>query len=294
MRGFIVVRTFIAGLLLPGLGFVLVNRLRLGLLSAALYFLTVAFFSLSRAVLAPTGYYAMTVCVIVIVLVSASHAALVAHRASAEKAISQQWKKAAGFAGIFIGLAFLPWYDQATYLGYESFDIPSNSMAPTLVAGDYILSDAWHYDENEPNRGDLVVFITPTPSYASNGPHQGDSVTYVKRVVGLPGDEIIYERHRLTINGETVKTKVAEDATPSVPRFVEQLNDSWHDILITNPSFSIKDGTYHVPDEHYFLMGDNRDNTRDSRFIGPVPRDNLRGRVAHIWYSSTSEFPVIF
>ena len=294
MRGFIVVRTFIAGLLLPGLGFVLVNRLRLGLLSAVLFVLTVALFSLSRAVLTPTGYYAMIACVIIIVLVSASHAALVAHRASAENAISQQWKKAAGFAAIFIGLTFLPLDDRATFLGYESFNIPSGSMAPTLVAGDYILSDAWHYDENEPKRGEIVVFITPTPSYARNWPHQGDSVTYVKRLVGLPGDEIIYEKHRLMINGEAVHLEKAADATREVPRFIERLDQREHDILITNPTFSYKDGIYRVPEGHYFLLGDNRDNARDSRFFGPVPRDNIRGYVAHLWYSSAGNFPVVF
>lgn len=283
MSGFVVIRTFIAGLLLPGLGFVLVNRLRLGIVCGALFLSAVIIFPLSRVIVVPAGWYAMMVCLAAIRLWSAIHSAWVAYRSASAAEATGTWKKAAAYAAVLLAI-WLPLHDRATYLGYETFRIPSNSMAPTLVSGDYILSDTWHYVENEPKRGDIVVFLAPPES----------SVTYMKRVVGLPGDEVTYERHRLTINGTAIDLEKAANATREVPRFIEQLDQRQHEILITNPAYSYKEGTYHIPAGHYFLMGDNRDNTLDSRFFGSVPRDKIRGYVSHLWYSSANDFPIVF
>jgi signal peptidase I len=168
---------------------------------------------------------------------------------------------------------------------FEPFRIPSGSMMPTLLQGDFIFVKKYSYglrlpvtetkviETGEPERGDVVVFRLP----------DDPGVNYIKRVVGLPGDEIIYTRHRLTINGETVDLQQAADATPAVPRFVEQLGERRHDILITSPSYSLKDGRYIVPEGHYFVMGDNRDNSRDSRFIGAIPETHLVGEAVRIW-----------
>ena len=168
---------------------------------------------------------------------------------------------------------------------FEPFRIPSGSMMPTLLQGDFIFVKKYTYglrlpvmetkilDTGEPDRGDVVVFRLPSDP----------SINYIKRVVGLPGDRIVYERHRLTINGELIDLEQAADATPAMPRFVEQLDERQHDILITNPSYSLKDGTYRVPEGHYFVMGDNRDNSRDSRFIGAIPEANLVGEAVRIW-----------
>ena len=168
---------------------------------------------------------------------------------------------------------------------FEPFRIPSGSMMPTLLQGDFIFVKKYSYglrlpvtetkvlETGEPERGDVVVFRLP----------DDPSVNYIKRVVGLPGDEIVYARHRLTINGEIVDLQQASDATPAVPKFVEQLGERRHDILITSPSYSLKDGRYTVPEGHYFVMGDNRDNSRDSRFIGAIPETHLVGEAVRIW-----------
>jgi len=168
---------------------------------------------------------------------------------------------------------------------FEPFRIPSGSMMPTLLQGDFIFVKKYSYglrlpvsetkvvSTGEPERGDVVVFRLPADP----------SINYIKRVVGLPGDEISYERHRLVINGEQVDLQQHPEATPMQPRFVEQLGEREHEILIENASYMVRDGTYRVPEGHFFVMGDNRDNSRDSRFIGAIPETHLVGEAVRIW-----------
>ncbi len=168
---------------------------------------------------------------------------------------------------------------------FEPFRIPSGSMMPTLLQGDFIFVKKFAYglrlpvsetkvlETGAPERGDVVVFRLPADP----------GVNYIKRVVGLPGDEIRYERHRLVINGEQVELAEHPDATPTNPRFIEQLGEREHEILIANRGYMVGDGLHTVPDGHYFVMGDNRDNSRDSRFIGSVPETHLVGEAVRIW-----------
>jgi len=167
---------------------------------------------------------------------------------------------------------------------FEPFRIPSGSMMPTLVQGDFIfvkkyayglrlpVSEAKFLETGEPKRGDVIVFRLPSDP----------SINYIKRVVGLPGDEIVYERHRLTINGTQMDLEKSREASQTMPKFIEHLDTRDHAILIAN-SRSTRDDTYRVPEGHYFVMGDNRDNSRDSRFIGPIPESNLVGEAVRIW-----------
>ena len=155
---------------------------------------------------------------------------------------------------------------------------------PTLIQGDFIFVQKFAYglrlpvtetkviETGEPERGDVVVFRLPS----------NPSINYIKRVVGLPGDEIVYERHRLTINGVTMDLEASPDATEQEPKFIEVLGTREHEILISD-SRSTRDNVYKVPDGHYFVMGDNRDNSRDSRFIGAIPEANLVGEAVRIW-----------
>jgi signal peptidase I len=168
---------------------------------------------------------------------------------------------------------------------FEPFRIPSGSMMPTLLQGDFIFVKKYAYglrlpvteskilETGEPERGDVVVFRLPSDP----------NVNYIKRVIGLPGDEISYEQHRLTINGEKVSLDQHPDATPREPRFVEKLDDRQHEILITDAGYTRNDGSYRVPEGHYFVMGDNRDNSRDSRFIDAIPETHLVGEAVRIW-----------
>jgi signal peptidase I len=170
---------------------------------------------------------------------------------------------------------------------FEPFRIPSGSMMPTLLQGDYIFVKKYSFglrlpvldkkiiETGEPERGDVVVFRLPSEP----------SINYIKRVIGLPGDEIVYEEHRLTVNGELIA--VTRDTDPpsasAATRYIEQLGDRKHAILVTNPRNAMRDGKFTVPDGHYFMMGDNRDNSRDSRFIGTIPETHLVGEAVRIW-----------
>ena len=174
----------------------------------------------------------------------------------------------------------------------EPFRIPSGSMVPTLLVGDFILVNKFDYGIRlpainkkiikigDPKRGDIVVFRYPVDP----------STPYIKRIIGIPGDKLEYRNHELFLNdapvpsedgGTFIGVKSATQHT-GFSRLVEQLPGHSHDIIISPNSEGYNwSGT--VPEGSYFVMGDNRDNSRDSRFWGFVPDENLVGRAFMIW-----------
>ncbi|MDH3431699.1 MAG: signal peptidase I [Gammaproteobacteria bacterium] len=267
------IRTFVAGIIVPGWGYWIVGRSKHGAGAACLTIALILIFCWTRLVLNPVGLRVLLVFVLTILIGAAVHSALIEVRGGE---IERNWKRAFMFAGAYFVIAFLLFSNRGTLLGYEIFRLPASSMAPTLLEGDYIIVDTWRFRDVDPAYGDIVVFELPQ-----------SGVNYIKRVVGIPRDEVRYEQHRLTINGSVVPLEPRPDATRLDPRFIERLGDQEHEILITNAGFSIRDGIFNVPDGHYFVLGDNRDNSRDSRYFGMIPRDNIRGRIAHIYYSSS-------
>jgi signal peptidase I len=170
---------------------------------------------------------------------------------------------------------------------FEPFRIPSGSMMPTLVKGDYIFVKKFEYglrlpvletkiiETGEPQRGDVVVFRLPADP----------SINYIKRVIGLPGDKIEYRRQRLFINGELilVESDATEPFDGRTPRYRETLGERDHAMLLERIGNDAGDGLYTVPAGHYFMMGDNRDRSKDSRFIGFIPETHLVGEAVRIW-----------
>ncbi|BFM16786.1 signal peptidase I [Maricurvus nonylphenolicus] len=174
----------------------------------------------------------------------------------------------------------------------EPFQIPSSSMVPTLEIGDFILVNKYTYgirlpvtrtkvmDINEPERGDVMVFFPP---------HK--SVYFIKRVVGLPGDEIRYINNVLYVNGKKQPQSLVAALPPGDPQYYlmeETLTtadgpDSHAIRKQAVPSPLSRDGYWRVPEGHYFMMGDNRDNSSDSREWGPVPEANIVGKAFAIW-----------
>jgi len=177
----------------------------------------------------------------------------------------------------------------------EPFRIPSASMEPTLLPGDFILVNKYTYglrlpvlntkifDSGEPLRGDIVVFRNP----------REPSVAYIKRVVGLPGDKLEYRNKQLYINGEAIPQSMlptgSDNAGNGYEWRQETLGQVNHTIQLKKgynlPSGYSVDlaGGYTVPEGHYFVMGDNRDNSSDSRVWGPLPEENLIGKAFLIW-----------
>jgi signal peptidase I len=174
---------------------------------------------------------------------------------------------------------------------FEPFRIPTPSMTPTLLTGDFIFVNKFAYglrlpvintkilDIGEPERGDVVVFRLPSDP----------RVNYVKRVVGLPGDVVEYHEanKRLTINGEPIPIEMvgpSEEREADTLLGWEQLGGHRHRVHLMQGILS-KGGKYVVPAGHYFMMGDNRDDSEDGRYdaVGFVPEGNLVGRATVIW-----------
>ena len=190
---------------------------------------------------------------------------------------------------------------------FEPFKIPSGSMIPTLQIGDLILVNKFHYgirlpvantkvtDGKPVQRGDVMVFRYPPKP----------SVDYIKRVVGIPGDEVAYLNKKLSVNGKPVPSEALPDYfDESTMRYFrherEQLPGKTHQIIIDNerPAFipgadefpfrehcrySVEGVVCKVPEGHYFMMGDNRDNSLDSRYWGFVPDQNIVGKAFFVW-----------
>ncbi|MCV2357375.1 MULTISPECIES: signal peptidase I [Roseateles] len=193
---------------------------------------------------------------------------------------------------------------------FEPFKIPSGSMVPTLLVGDLILVNKFHYGirlpvinkkiiaNNDVKRGDVMVFRWP-----------GDtSIDYIKRVVGLPGDQVSYLNQRLYVNGELVPVQAQgdfydESSMTYRPRFTEKLGEKEHQLLVDpqrsplfspnraggpfpfqeNCKYSPEGVSCKIPAGHYYLVGDNRDNSGDSRFWGFVPDENIVGKAFFVW-----------
>ncbi len=194
---------------------------------------------------------------------------------------------------------------------FEPYKIPSGSMMPTLLVGDFILVNKFTYgirlpvinkkvvENNQPQRGDVMVFRYPV----------NPSLDYIKRVIGVPGDTVSYINKRLTINGKPMPVTSDGDFEYKekayvVPRFVEKLGSVEHSILNykESPAYARPDQivphaysdncTYNesgftctVPPGHYFMMGDNRDDSTDSRYWGFVPDENIVGKAFLIWFN---------
>jgi len=191
---------------------------------------------------------------------------------------------------------------------FEPFKIPSSSMVPTLLVGDLILVNKFDYgirlpvlnkkivDVGNPQRGDVMVFKYPKDM----------SQDYIKRVIGVPGDKITYENKRLTVNGVPVQYEPMDDYLEDETvvyqkQFREKLPNTTHRILNTEAARTFNAGaveefphrenctyTYDkftciVPEGNYFMMGDNRDNSSDSRYWGFVPDKNIVGKAVFIW-----------
>ena len=185
---------------------------------------------------------------------------------------------------------------------FQPFKIPSGSMIPTLLVGDHLLVNKFIYGTRIPftgirvmpfeeiKRGDVIVFTYPNPE---KDPSKND-MYYIKRVVGVPGDSIDINGRQLVINGRPVPLEyegdyVDERSGEELDEYIEDLSGHKHDAIFRQGKETTNKGNFipvgEVPEGHVFVMGDNRDNSQDSRFWGFVPVENIAGKAILIHWS---------
>lgn len=240
-----------------GLGYVYVGRIKLAFAFIAATIVFIAVVGWSGLVFNPIalyGFAAIAICASLAVII---HCTVIAVRNQEVKPrpYNVWWFYLVWIAGSYLLSNGIIW-SRSVLFGFEPFTLPSSSMVPTLNQGDYIMTNTWYYDQAEPKYGDLVVFnVSGSPG-----------TRFIKRIIGLPGDQIEIRDDVLVRNGQVI-------TEPYI-----QLTDQ--------PSgLSSNYGPETVPNTSIFVLGDNRHRSRDSRYIGPIDKSMLHGRVIHRWFA---------
>ncbi|MGI9201934.1 MAG: signal peptidase I [Woeseiaceae bacterium] len=247
----------IAGVVGFGLGYLYVGRLKMSFLPIVSFFSLMLIVGATRAITVPIGVYLAYAAMLVVWLISIIHPAVIARREkdAETNSYNRGWVYLTWIIVVGLFISQVASY-RGFLFGFEAYSIPSISMAPTLEKGDWIVADTWIYDDSAPAFGDLIVHGSPSD----------ESIMYVKRLVGLPGDTIELRNNVLVRNGTSIEE-----------RFI-QLNNSTRTHLTDFPPAT-------VPAGHYFVLGDNRHNSMDSRFFGSVPKEMIIGRVEYRWFA---------
>lgn len=249
---------FLASIFILGLGLIYVGKLRFAIASVAAFYGVVALFSWTRLIVsAPYGCWSAAGVLLLIIAVTATGAAVVAIRSSLVPALSyNRWFFYLLWILVVVALSLSAYRFRERVFGYGTYAVPSVSMSPTVEKGEYFIADTWRYPAHQPMEGEIVVLELA----------DGTGVRYLKRIVGLPGDRIEIRDRVLYRNGEPVDEP-----------YVRPL-DAVH--------FYGRDfGIATVEAGNVFVLGDNRDNSKDSRSWGTIPINQLRGRAQFLWFS---------
>ena len=240
----------------PGLGFLYVGKplLAVGLPLAGISILALT--SWTRLILSPVFVLVLMALAIVVWLGATVAAGVIAHRLGEVTLLrSQKWYFYIAFIVLSSVTGSVLQEKRGQWFGYEPYRFPSQSMATTLLHGDFIIANTWKYRSNTPKRGEVIVFRFP----------KDPSVSYAKRVIGTPGDRIVIKSGVVNVNGEPLEE----------PYVTSEFNQT----------SSQGTAAFQVPSNAYFVLGDNRDHSNDSRYWGFVPAENLVGSVEYIWFS---------
>lgn len=240
----------------PGLGFVYLNQLALAVANILFFPILLLFAGRSSVIFSALGFFLVTT-----LLICAWFASLVVvfqlarRRPLAERGLFQRW-----YALLLLGMAVNAAIQfcsarRGELFGYDVFNVPGASMETTLLVGDKFIANTLAFQNHNPQRGDVVVLQNPAkPEFK-----------YVKRIVGLPGEQVDLHDNKLFINGKAIP-----DA---------------HSFYDLNKSVPISEQPYIVPPDSYFVLGDNRNNSLDSRHFGPVPREKIYAQAEMVWFS---------
>lgn len=243
-------------LLFPGLGFLYLGRLLVAVFYPLFLYAILAGGALSQTLFQPAGFYLIAGSLLVTWLAGVIGVGFWAAKINEVRV--RKYQRWYGYL-LFIVLVTLAsdFYisNRGQYFGYETFRLASISMKDTLHAGDFILVDTFKYQSAEPQRGDIVVFRLP----------EEPEKKYAKRIIGLPGEQVSFKDGKVFINGKLLRESYIDE------RYLEfSRND--------------KPKKYKVPAGQFFVLGDNRDNSNDSRFWGFLPKHNILGKAELIWF----------
>ena len=252
---------FLPSVFILGLGIVYVSKQRLAIATVATFYGVVALFSWTRLIVsAPYGYWVAAVVLLSIIAVTAIGAAVVAVRSPLVAANSyNHWFFYLLWILMVVALSLTAYRVRERIFGYGTYAVPSVSMSPTVENGEYFIADTWRYPAHQPAEGEIVVLELA----------DGTGVRYLKRIVGLPGD-------RIEIRGRVLYRNGAPVAEPYI-RPPDYFHFYGRDFGLTT-----------VEAGKIFVLGDNRDNSKDSRAWGTIPINQLRGRAQFLWFSKSN------
>ncbi len=248
-------------LLAPGAGFLYAGWWKLALLTPVLLFASITFIGGTRFILSPWGLLSIFLILLLSYLLSIIIAFFLARRSnSARENKGQHWFSYLLFIVVSALIALQLLEYRGSFLGYSAYLLPSSSMATTLLFRDYIMVDSWIYQRSKPQRGDIVIFKYPPKP----------NILFIKRVVAIEGDKVTLKKGRLMLNGQA-QTEPYVVASNNV-KTTEMGYQEWI-----------------VPKNHYFVLGDNRDNSNDSRYWGLLEREAIQGKASSIWFSYSTK-----
>ena len=243
-----------------GVGFLYLGKLRWAIVISMALPLVLAIGAWTKLMFVPVGFAIVALTLLAIWLASILAATRIARQQEPVPLRRyQRWYVYLGFYIAFSLLFNILLENRGRLFGYETFRIPARSMMETLMPGDYFVSNSWKFNSRMPRRGEVIVFLYPKDT----------SRKYVQRVIGLPGDIVQVQGGDVRVNGTLLDEP-----------YVKPEN---------RKGLSIGNGEFKIPAGEFFVLGDNRDNSNDSRVWGTVPVRNLYGSAEYIWFSYGTE-----
>ena len=251
----------------PGAGFLYAGYWRLGLAILGVLFSIIIFIGGTRFILSEKGLLAIFLLIIFTYLFSTVFSFFLARKANKSSTAAvlslnkgQRWYFYLLFIVVSLSSALLLFNHRSSFLGYSVYLLPSKSMASTLLPHDYIMVDPWVYQKNMPQKGDIVTFRSPLKP----------KILFIKRIIATEGDWVKIEQGKVILNG-----KIQQE-----PYVLAQNN---------RKTARKRYQEWIVPKGHYFVLGDNRDGSNDSRYWGFVKREAIQGKAISIWFSYASK-----
>lgn len=240
-----------------GLGYVYVGRIKLAIALVVCVVGLVAIAGWSRLVFYPLALYILAGLMAVAGLLVVAHTVLIARRdrATVVRRYNRWWFYLLWVVASWV-VSELVISSRPVLFGFEPLQVPASSMAPLVERGDYVMADTWYFDHASPQYGDLIVFRVPN----------NIEIKYLKRIIGLPGDSIEIREDVLIRNGQVVNEPYF--------RLTDQGSERGRNF-----------GPVTTPPGSYFVLGDNRHRSKDSRYLGPIDQGLLHGLVVHRWFA---------